>query len=353
MRRWIFKTWVWLLGACLFFSLESWSQPRDYFHPTPQIQKYAVIIVGATAEEFYRERFQAWSFSLYETLTEEYRYAPGNVILLFGKGDEGEPKIAGAARKEVIEKTFLALQKKVRLGDQIFFFLLGHGTSDPEAAKYNIVGPDITGEEFAKMLEGFVQQDLIVVNTTSASFPFSVALSAPGRIVISATRSSAEKYDTLFAEFFVEAFQNRAGDSDKNTRLSVWEAFQYAKKRTEKWYAEQNRLPTEHPVLDDNADGQFSLEPNPATNDGSLSQVATFDLLTQTLPKNLPRTVAKKIKALTAKMLELERSVLLLRNEKAERLETEYRQQLEVLLIELARTTRQLRRLEKKSMGKR
>jgi anaerobic selenocysteine-containing dehydrogenase len=37
------------------------------------------------------------------------------------------------------------------------------------------------------------------VNTTSSSFPFCKALTGPGRVIVSATRSRAEKYDTIFA----------------------------------------------------------------------------------------------------------------------------------------------------------
>ena len=345
------------LVACALFSFISastlgFAQQRDYFLAAPSTQKYAVLLGGAAAEKKYEEQFRHWILRLHDILTVEYRYTADHIFTLLGNGDSSEPRISGPCRKETIRDALRELHNQVQPGDQILFFLVGHGTSDSDqkrgtVAKFNIVGPDITGKEFSEWLNAFSGQDIIVINTTNASYPFSMAISSPGRIVISATRSSAEKYDTIFAEFFIEALNNHAGDYDKNTRLSIWEAFQYARKRAENWYVEQERLSTEHATLDDNGDGFFNSDPDPTENDGRLAQVATIDPLTTFLPvmqaAKLTNEDGNIARNLMAKMLELERSVLLLRNRKSEMLKEEYWQQLEILLIALARATRQFR----------
>ncbi len=321
------------------------SDQRDYFLPRPSGEKYVMILSGAVAEGRYTERFRAWSIRLYDLLVNQYGYGPDRIRLLFGPGNPADPKISGPCRRETILETVAELQESVKPGDQLLFFFIGHGTHNEGGTKFNIIGPDITAETFSELLDAFSEQDLVVVNTTGTSYPFCVALSGPGRVIISATRSHAEKYDTMFAEYFIEALENHSADRDKNRRLSMWEAFQYAKQRVEKWYDDQDRIPSEHPTLDDNGDGLFSSDPDPRENDGGLAQIAYLDVLKdpeadRALPEDPDRRVRYE---LTRKMHEIERAVFLLRNRKAELLLEDYKRQMETLLIELARTNRKLK----------
>ncbi|MBF0280523.1 MAG: hypothetical protein HQM13_22190 [SAR324 cluster bacterium] len=354
MNASVCRTLVLFLLLALPFARQSIAQQGDYFLNSPAMQKFAVILGGAAAEKKYEDRFREWTLKLYDTLSQDYRYSADHISLLFGTGDPQEPRISDACRLETIEELMSSLQAKVKPGDQIIFFIVGHGTSDGEEAKFNIVGPDISGHRFAELLAAFSEQNLIVVNTTSSSYLFVQALSAPGRILISATRSRAEKYDTIFASSIIEALANHAADMDKNTRLSLWESFQYARKTTEKWYNDQERLPTEHPALDDNGDGVLSTDPDPSTNDGRLAQIAYLDLLKSSLPTEFSTGKnAESARQLMAQMLDFERSILLLRNRKDDLLKDEYYQQLEPLLIKLARTTRKFRNLQKSSASSR
>ncbi len=64
-----------------------------------------------------------------------------------------------------------------------------------------------------------------MVNTTEASFPFLERLSGPNRVVITATDSVAQKYATVFPEYFVKAMGEASTDLDKNGRTSIFEVF--------------------------------------------------------------------------------------------------------------------------------
>ncbi len=64
-----------------------------------------------------------------------------------------------------------------------------------------------------------------------ASFPFLERLAGPRRIVITATDSVAQRFDTVFPEYFIEAFADEAADIDKNGRISIWEAFACGERR--------------------------------------------------------------------------------------------------------------------------
>ena len=315
------------------------SAAANYFLDSPDATKYAVILTGPTVGEENKSTFRQWAFSLHDILARDYGYTSDTITLLYDRGADNSPgseRIDGSCDREGIETHLAALRSRVKTGDQITLFLIGHGSGAEEEAKFNIVGPDITGVEFAALLDQFDQQDIVIVNTTSASYGFSASLSSEGRVVISSTRSPSERYDPVFPRYFIEALDSRQGDRDKNNRVSMLEAFNYAKASVEKWYEDQGRLASEHAGLDDNGDALFSLNPTVAEADGRLAEIAYIDTLVDN-----SQDLSPQARQLKARMQELERSVFILRGRKADFLEADYWQQMELLLIELARTTGQ------------
>ncbi len=320
-----------LLGA------QELRENNNYFLESPESSKYAVIMAGPTVGDDNKAKFQQWAFSLHDILARDYGYSSETITLLFDRGEStgpGAERIDGAADRKGIEEHLGALAAEVNTGDQITLFLIGHGSGEEEEAKFNIVGPDITGYEFALLLDQFDQQDVVIVNTTSASYGFSASLSAEGRVVISSTRSSSERYDPIFSRYFIEALDGRNGDRDKNNRVSMLEAFNYAKDNVEQFYEEQGRLAAEHAGLDDNGDSLFSLNPTIEEIDGRLAEIAYIDTL-----RDSDENLSGMALQLKSQMQDLERSIFILRGTKADFLEAEYWQQMEELLVELARTT--------------
>ncbi len=308
-----------------------------FFADDPSSKKHAMILVGPTVGDENTQRFRQWAFSLHDILGRDYGYSESAITLLFDKGENlgnGFERVDGATTKAGIIDAFKTLADNVKVGDQVTIFLIGHGSGAEEEAKFNIVGPDITGPEFAEILDGFDQQSIVVVNSTSASYGFSAALSGEGRVVISATRSPSEKFDPIFSRYFIEALEGRNGDRDKNNRVSMLEAFNYAKASVDSWYEEQGRLASEHAGLDDNGDSLFSLSPVVADADGRLAEIAYIDSFVDD-----SAGLSNEALALKSRMQELERSIFILRGRKADFLEADYWQQMEVLLLDLARTT--------------
>lgn len=310
---------------------------EDYFLDSPDSSKYAVIMVGPAVGETNQQRFRQWGLSLHDILARDYGYSSDTITLLYDDGEAdfvGSDRVDGATSREGIEQALSDLLARVETGDQITLYLIGHGSGAEEEAKFNIVGPDMTGYEFAELLDQFDRQDMVIINTTSASFGFSAALSSEGRVVISSTRSASERYDPIFSGYFIEALEQRNGDRDKNNRVSMLEAFEYAKANVEAWYAEQGRLAAEHAGLDDNGDALFSLDPSVDQADGRLAEIAYIDTLVDDTSG-----LSSEALALKARVQELERDVFILRGRKAEYLEADYWQRMEALLIDLARTT--------------
>ena len=311
----------------------------DFFRDSPDSTKYAVIMAGPTVGDENKATFRQWAFSLHDILARDYGYSSETISLLFdrGQGDiPGAERIDAACDLDGIQRQFAQLRSVVETGDQITIFLIGHGSGAEDEAKFNIVGPDITGLQFADILDDFQQQDMVIVNTTSASYGFSTSLSGEGRVVISSTRSASEKYDPVFSHYFIEALDSRNGDRDKNSRVSMLEAFNYAKSNVEEFYEQQGRLASEHAGLDDNGDALFSLNPTIEEVDGRLAEIAYIDTLVDD-----SSGLSEEARRLKGRMQGLERSVFILRGRKADFLESDYWQQMEVLLVDLARATGQ------------
>ena len=343
MKRSNFVQGKMLLLALLGFYQISFAQDAEtaaqYFTNNPNSDKYAVIMVGPTVGDENKQRFRQWAFSLHDILARDYGYSSEAITLLHDRGEKagtGSERIDGATDQAGIVAAFTSLAGKVETGDQVTVFLIGHGSGADEEAKFNIVGPDMTGAQFAEILDQFDQQNIVVVNSTSASYGFSAALSGEGRVVISATRSPSEKFDPIFSRYFIEALDGRNGDRDKNNRVSMLEAFNYAKASVDLWYEEQGRLASEHAGLDDNGDSLFSLSPVIADADGRLAEIAYIDSLVDE-----SANLSSAALALKSSMQELERSIFILRGRKADYIEADYWQQMEVLLLDLARTTGQ------------
>lgn len=309
-----------------------------WFRQTPDNNKFAVIITGAAAAPDIRERFRSWSADLYDSLLNDYGYEPGNTVLLLDDGvniGNLASRVSGSSQTEGIRQALTRLHGNVSDGDQLTVFLIGHGSGTFGDAKFNNVGPDMTGGDLAEMLSAFTAQDIVVINTTSASFEFSRELSAMGRVIVSATRSPAERYDPMFGGYFIEGLQEHRADLDRNGRVSILEAFNFASGQVAQWYSEQGRLSTENAVLDDTGDGLFSREPGRNQSDGLLAEIAYLDVITPGEQK----TSAQALQ-LRAEMQAIERDIFILRNQKINYLEEDYWNRLEALLIDLAIRTR-------------
>jgi hypothetical protein len=169
---------------------------------------------------------------------------------------------------------------------------------------------------------------------TSASGGAIESLRKSNRVVITATKTGTEKNATVFARYWVEALNDPAADSDKNDVVSALEAFRFADKKTAAFYESQNRLATEHAVLEDTGKGEGVRAPSPENGEGMLA--AQFPLLRIGATANASKDPAKL--PLIARKEELEQQIDKLKYDKAAIPPDDYKKQLGALLLELART---------------
>lgn len=233
--------------------------------------RWAVIVSGASGGEKYAEQMATWRNDLRAALVDRYQFKPEFVKQFVDEtATSGEKGTA-----ENVRKFFAELKKNSSKDDFVFIILLGHGTYDGNAAKFNLVGPDLAAKDWTDLLNG-IQGRVTLVNTTEASFPFLETLTAKGRVVITATDSAAQKYATVFPEYFVKAMKEASTDLDKNGRTSIFEVFTAASAAVKQHYEQRGQLTTERALLDDNGDGK-GREATAEGPDGGIARIAYLD----------------------------------------------------------------------------
>jgi len=202
--------------------------------------------------------------------------------------------------------------------------------------------------DFNLLLKRLPTKQVVLVNATSASGPFIDGLSAPGRTIVTATRSGAEHFTTLFGGFFIDALTSEAADADKNKRVSVLEAFKFAKTEVARAYEREGLLATEHALLDDDGDKEGSADPSntgndPKNKDGKVAAVLSLGVAGD---DGLPSD--PKLRALHVERRDLERRVESLRLLKESMDAAKYSAELEKLVTAIALKTREIRTAEGK-----
>jgi hypothetical protein len=284
---------------------------------------YYVTVSGLGGEPDYEQHFAMWAKDIEKALK--------------SPPDSKVETLVNATRDQV-RAALDTIAKEAKPQDALVVMLIGHGSFDGYEYKINLPGPDLSGAELAALLDRIPASRQLVVNMTSASGGSVESLRRSNRVVIAATKTGSEKNATVFARYWAEALADPSADNDKNEVISALEAYRYADKKTAAFYESQNRLATEHAVLEDTGKGEAVRTPSPENGEGMLA--AQFPLLRI----GGAATAAKDpVKApLLAKKEQLEQQIDKLKYEKAATPPDEYKKQLAALLLELAKTQEEL-----------
>lgn len=310
---------VWLCGVSTASAQDAW----------------ALVITGASGGPKYAEQLQTWRTDIQTALISRYGFAPGRVQLLVDETTKtGEQATAKAVRQAVAD-----VRRQIGRDDLFLVILLGHGTYDGEIAKFNLVGPDLPASAWSALFDGMPGR-LVVINTTESSFPFLAELSSRGRVVITATDSSEQRYATVFPDYLVRSFKEASTDLDKNGRTSIFEVFTAASIAVRQHYEQRGMLTTERAVLDDNGDKE-GREEQVAGPDGAVARTINLEA-----PNPLEAS-DPAVAALLRRRRELEVEAEALKLKKSDMNDAEWNTEFEKLMVELAKISRELR--QKKS----
>jgi len=297
-----------------------------------QPARHAVLIQGASGEPQFAKQHRGWLDQLAATMREKFKMGPSQLTVLAEQAGPGESR----ATAENVRATFDGLAKTLQPSDVLFVMLIGHGTADASAAKFNLVGPDLTVADWKAVLAP-IKARVVFVNSSSASFPFAAGLTGDRRIVITSTSMASQRFATVFADGFVQALNADAADLDKNGRTSIWEAFFYASRIVKQYYEQKGLLATERALIEDNGDGIGREALSATGEDGTLSTMTYLDAVVEARPTDPAlQMLFQKQELLTIQIDELKRK-------KAAMPPADYDAAWEKLMIELATVGAEIR----------
>jgi hypothetical protein len=279
-----------------------------------------LVVTGVAGDEEHAKKFNQWAATFIETAKSKEGVPADNIVYLSDR----------AATKAGVEKAFADIATRAKANDEVFVLLIGHGSFDGTTAAFNLMGPDLTADDYGRLLAKFTAQRVVFVNTSSASGAFLKPLAGPGRVIVTATKTGGERNDTDFPEFFVAAFGDASADRDRNGHVSIGEAFEYAKTKVTQAFQQKGLLLTEHATLEDGGEGRLASTIFLAQS-GSTLQVDTSD---------------PAMRALVDERDAIDRRVADLRTHKASMPDAQYEAEMEKLLTELAVKTREIRELQ-------
>jgi len=287
-------------------------------------QTHLLVITGVPGDEEHAAQFQKWADAFVDAAKKKDTVPDANITVLKDRG----------ATKEGVEKAFADLSAQMKPSDAVVILLIGHGSFNGQQAAFNLPGPDLTVADWGKLLGKLPSQRVAFINTSSSSGAFLPAIAAPGRVVITATKTGGERNETQFPEFFTAAFADPSADRDRNGHVSIAEAFEYAKAKVVQAFQQKGNLLTEHATMDDGGEGQLAA--SMFLGIGRADSVLTAD------------TSDPAVKKLVDEKDAIDRQIAALKLRKTSMADAQYEEQMEKLLTELALKTKAIRDAQSK-----
>jgi len=230
-----------LVCSCSIANAQPPAPPTKTPAVAPAVRQHLILIVGASGTDEYKETFLTWATRWQDA----------------AKRAEADCTFIGDAESTAkdLEKltTSLGEMISVETNEPLWIVFIGHGTFDGRTASLNLNGPDVSAEKMAELLRP-AKRPIAFVACASCTSPFINALSAPNRIIISATKDGNQIQYSRFGDAMSQAIGGLDADINRDGQTSLLEAWLFASRRTAEFYATEGRLATEHALIDDNGD---------------------------------------------------------------------------------------------------
>ena len=311
------------LVVALGIAVSSPTRPLERSRAQQGGATHVLLITGLSGEPRFATMFAAAAGAIYDAAHTQWHVADSNLVYLSEDPAIDAKRMTGNATKETITQAFSVLARRVQPGDVVLIFLVGHGSGEMEASVVNVAGPRPTAADYVNWLAPLSRASVVFVNAATGSGDFAKLLAGPNRVIVTATKTGIERNESIFAGYFAAGLTGTDADADKDGRVSVVEAFNYARTQVAKAYEATNRMLTEHAVLADSS--------------GLAARIAFGGDATSGDPR---------IAALVGERRVLEASVDSLLQIKAAMDSTAYSRALERLLLEIARKTQAIKALQ-------
>ena len=294
---------------------------------------WLLVVSGVSGDASYRQTFVDRSVQLLAAAKGRFGIPDSRITYLAERTELADGRAAARSTREEIDAAIADIALRSNPGDQVLIVLIGHGSTQGEGGRFALPGPDMGPADFAPLLERLAQQRVGFVNTASASGGF-LALAAPGRIVVTATRAR-QREEPLFGQFFVEALSADGADTDKDQGISLLESFVYARTEVARAYDLDGAMRTETALLDDDGDGEATETPEASQADGRLAGSFVLGGL-QATAQLAGASDDPELRSMLARRAQHQADLDRLRAAKQELAEDDYLMRLEELLVQIA-----------------
>ncbi len=113
--------------------------------------RWAILVAGISGDPALQKEYLKELTDLRALLEGQLGFPRDHVVVLFDDPKLDPVHIQYASNRENLEKVCRDIAGRAGKEDMVFVFLEGHGDSDGNGYKFNLVGPDLTAEELAMM----------------------------------------------------------------------------------------------------------------------------------------------------------------------------------------------------------
>lgn len=303
-------------------------------------QAHVLIVSGLGGEKKFSDRFRTLASDLSGALRTRFGVPDANIAWVGEDSVVRNGHYRGRSTSIAIEREMRAISARAKPGEQVAVFFIGHGAGGEAESRISLPGPDLTVLDLQRLLGTLSDQRVAIAMLGSGTGDMLPLLAAPGRVVITATKTSYERNESRFAEHFVAAFARDVADTDKDERVSLLEAFTYASRETKRVYDDATKMQTEHSQLTDDGSKQGSPEPNGRQGQGMIARRYFFDA------RAAAAVGDAQLGGLYREKFTLEEEVEALRRKKQAMEAAAYESELERVLVALSRKSREIRQAE-------
>lgn len=224
-----------------------------------------LIVCGHPGDEAHHKLFAETIERLSEGLVKNLNVAPDHISIQFGAESQPEdPDIVanarGRATREEIAANVAQIQAELQPDDSLWVIVMGHAHFDGRQAFLNLPGADYRADEFGKLFIDVSCREQVFFITCPVSGYFIKPLTAPFRVLMTATEADREINETNCAQALADVLSKPpyrgAFDVDQDGKLTLLDLYIVLVRRVLQIYASDTAVVTEHSLLEDNGDGR-------------------------------------------------------------------------------------------------
>ncbi len=225
----------------------------------------ALVLCGHPGTEVFRETYRQSAEKIHDALLQRWGFRAEDVWVRYGVDPNPEAAVKrvgfrGPATRQAIFTDVAQLEQSLAPNDTLWVVVIGHSHFDGRNVFLNLPDQDMSQSDFGKLFENVKCREQVFFITVPASGFFTPNLSTQGRVVITASEADVETNEAIFYQHLAKVLADPPTlaefDRDRDGRITLLDLYLTIVRRVITDYHDNDLIPTEHALLDDNGDGR-------------------------------------------------------------------------------------------------